>query len=176
MPRASASTGPATTPAPRSSASRPSTAIACIGSRPAAVRARSTPSTGRSAGPQRSGRDRRTDPDAHLADVDQPLPGMHRPGHPAGLLALERQRIGQQPHQGRVGGVVAEQVRGDPVRNPQRPGEERPVGVLDGDQLPVDQRRTGQQPGPGDRRRGETSASDSARPMVARRRVTSSLR
>ena len=43
----SASTGPATTPAPRNRASRPSTAMASLGSPPAAVLARSTPRTGR---------------------------------------------------------------------------------------------------------------------------------
>ena len=78
---------------------------------------------------------------------------MQRPGQSAGLLAVERHRLGEQTDQRRVGGVVAEQVRGDPVRHPQRPGQERPVGVVDLHQRPVDQRRAGQQPRPGRRRR-----------------------
>jgi len=40
-------------------------------------------------------------------------------------------------------------VRDDPVRYPQRPGQERPVGILDDQDPDVDQRRARRQPCPG---------------------------
>ena len=52
--------------------------------------------------------DRRPDPDARLADIDQPLPGSQRPGQPHRLFTGERHRIGEQTHQRRISGIVAQ--------------------------------------------------------------------
>ena len=41
---------------------------------------------------------------------------------------------------GRVDGVIAEEVRGNPVRDPERPAEVGPVGLLDEQETPGDQR------------------------------------
>ena len=93
--------------------------------------ARSSTSTGRPTSAAPRPRGRRPIAGAALAHVDQPLPAAEGAGQPGGVAAVRDAASAQQADQGRVGGVVAEQVGGDPVRHPQRPGQERPVGVLD---------------------------------------------
>ena len=66
-------------------------------------------------------------------------------GHRRGI----RRDVVDQAGEAGGGSVVAQQVRADAIRHPQTAGEERPVGVLDDDQAPADERPTGLQPGAG---------------------------
>ena len=99
-----------------------------------------------------------------------------RAARPA-AASYARDRSAARQHGG-VRGVVPEQVGRHPVGDAQRPGQERPVGVLDDQQAGVDQ---GEPPAAAGRGRPPTSGR-ALRPApaparrVARRRVTSSLR
>jgi hypothetical protein len=96
----------------------------------------------------------RPDRDAERAQV-APLPEVGdrdargpRPGQLGGLRRRDRRRRPHEVVEGAVALVVAEQVGGDPVGDPQRAGEERPLGLLDGDQAVPDERHRRGEPAP----------------------------
>lgn len=126
---------------------------------------------------QRGGREGRARTALVLAEVGQRGAVGEGPGE-RGRVADARYSVpgGEEIGQSRVGGVVAQKVRGDPVGDAQCPAQERTVQVLDQEEAALAERaRAASRP------RATWSAGDSphrpsARPMDGRRRVTSSFR
>jgi hypothetical protein len=75
--------------------------------------------------------------------------------------------------------VIAEQVGGDPIGHPERPGQERSIRLLDEDQAAGHERRRGIQPAPlavqsggaGTQFQGQAGARPAARDVVVEVRV-----
>ena len=136
----SGSIGPTTRPAARRPASRDAAAaiVARLVARPQARQVelddRATQAVERGPRERVAGRSR------PLPEVDQRhVPG-DRPGEDVDVADLGRDRVDAEGLDRRVRRVVAEEMGGDPVRDPQRPRQERPIGVLDDDQPAGDER------------------------------------
>lgn len=83
---------------------------------------------------------------------------------------------GEEIGQPGVGGVVTQEVGGDPVGDAQRPAQERTVQVLDQEEAALAERGAGREPATCHLVGGESPHRPSASPMDGRRRVTSSFR
>lgn len=84
-----------------------------------------------------------------LAQVGQGEPVGEDPGQRSGVSdALHRVPGRQEIGETRIPGVVAQQVGGDPVRDAQRPAQERAVQVLGQEQPGMAEWRAGGQPAP----------------------------
>ena len=121
------STGPATIPAARSSASRPATATRSSGS---GLAAHLRPGPGTAARGRRGAAPR---PPIALPGPGRPTPARRparprptAPGRPAPTGRLVGERLDEHRGQRGVRGVRAQQERGHPVRYPQRPGQHGP--------------------------------------------------
>lgn len=126
---------------------------------------------------QRGGREGRARAALVLAEVGQRSAVGERPG--------ERDRVadprygvpgGEEIGQPGVGGVVAQEVRGDPVGDAERPAQERSVQVLGQEEAALAERARADSRPRATWSAGDSPQRPSARPMDGRRRVTSSLR